>query len=120
MFSAFLVGPFTHVHDTAGHDDHIGGEQSAFVHSHISFYAPEIEESTQTTVRQSRDGGEHQLSIFDFQKQSPPRQSSLTTSAVPVPELLVRDFHPDDPEPVAHAPPRLACFGLRSPPPDSV
>ena len=82
------------------HDDHIGGEQSAFVHSHISFYAPEIEESTQTTVRQSRDGGEHQLSIFDFQKQSPPRQSSLTTSAVPVPELLVRDFHPDDPEPV--------------------
>ncbi len=116
VFSAFFLGPFTHVHDAASHDDHTGNERSTIVHSHISFDAPEIEESSQTTIRQPRSGGERQLTIFDFQKQSPAPQPSLVTFAFYVPELMVQDFVPDVPEPVAHAPPRVACFGLRSPP----
>jgi hypothetical protein len=116
VFSAFLLGPFTHVHEAVGHDDHGGEERSAVVHSHISFDAPDIVESGQTTVRQPRNGGERQLTIFHFQKQSPAPRPSLVTFALHVSELMVRDFLPAIPDPVAHAPPGVACFGLRSPP----
>jgi len=117
VFSAFLLVPFPHIHEVAGHHDHTGEEGSATVHSHISFDTPDIiVESSQTSVRQPRHGGERQLTIFDFQKQSLAPQRALVTFAFYVPELIVRDFVPDVPEPVAHAPPRLACFGLRSPP----
>jgi hypothetical protein len=116
VFSAFLLGPYTHLHDTVGHDDHAGEERSAIVHSHISFDAPDIVESGQTTVRQPRHGGERQLTIFDFQKQSPAPQPALVSFALYVPERVVLDFVPEIPDPVAHGPPRAACFGLRSPP----
>ena len=116
VFSAFLLGPFTHVHDASSHEDHAGNEHSAIVHSHISFDAPEIEDSSQTIIRQPRRGGEHQLTIFDFQKPNPAPQLSLLTFAFYMPELMAQDFVPDVPEPVAHGPPRASCFGLRSPP----
>jgi hypothetical protein len=116
VFSAFLLGPFTHVHDASSDDDHAGNERSAIVHSHISFDSPEIRYSSQTSIRQPRRGSEHQLTIFDFQKPSSAPQPSLLPFALYVPELIVQDFVPEVPEPVAHAPPRVACFGLRSPP----
>ncbi len=115
VFSAFLLGPFTHVHESVGHD-HPGEERSAIVHSHISFDAPDIVESSRTTVRQPRHGSEHQLAIFHFQEQSPAPQPSLVTFALRVFEPIVRDFCPEIPDPVAHAPPWGASFGLRSPP----
>ncbi len=116
VFSAFLVGPFIHMHETAGHDDHIGEERSTIVHSHISFEPPDIANSGQTSVRQPRHGRERQLAIFDFQKQSPVLQPSLMTYALHIVELTVRDFLLEIPDPVAHAPPRTACSGLRCPP----
>ena len=116
MFLAFLLGPFTHMHEGIGHDHNTGEERSAIVHSHISFEAPDIVGSSQTSVRQPRHGRERQLAIFDFQKQSPVLQPSLMTYALHISELTVRDFLPEIPDPVAHAPPRMACFGLRSPP----
>ena len=116
VFWAFLLGPFTHMHEGVGHDDNTGEERSALVHSHISFEAPDIVDSSQTSVRQPRHGGERQLAIFDFQKQSPTPQPSPMTYALHIFELTVRDFLPEIPDPVAHAPPRMACFGLRSPP----
>src|SRR6266581_9781810 len=71
VFWAFLLGPFTHMHELAGHDDYSGEDGSAIVHSHISFDAPDIVDSSQTYVRQPRHGRERQLAIFDFQKQNP-------------------------------------------------
>jgi hypothetical protein len=116
VFSAFLLGPFTHMHESTGHHDHTGEERSAVVHSHISFDAPDFVEFSQTTVRQPRNGGERQITIFHFQKASPAPQPSLMTFALHVSELIVRDFLPEIPDPVAHGPPQVACFGLRSPP----
>jgi hypothetical protein len=116
VLSAFLLGPYTHLHDAVGHDDHAGEERPAVVHSHISFEAPDIVESDQTTVRQSRHSGERQLTIFDFQKQSPSQQPVLVSFALYVPERVVVNSVPDIPDPVAHGPLRVDCFGLRSPP----
>ncbi len=116
VFWAFLLGPFTHMHELAGHDDYSGEDGSAIVHSHISFDAPDIVDSSQTYVRQPWHGRERQLAIFDFQKQNPVLQPSLMTYVLHIFELTVRDYLPEIPDPVAHAPPRMACFGLRSPP----
>ncbi len=116
VVSAFLLGPFTHVHRVVGYDDHTGEEQSALVHSHMSVDAADIAESSQTTLRQPRKGGERQLTVFDFQKENPAPHPSLVIFALYVPELIVNDFAPEVPDPAAHAPPRVDCSGLRSPP----
>ncbi len=114
--AVLLLGPFTHVHHSVGHDGHAVGEETTIVHSHVSFDAAETTESSKTTVVRPRSSATNQISIFDFQKVHAAQQPLLLAFVLHVPALVVRDFQSNAPDPVAHAPPQFACFGLRSPP----
>lgn len=116
VFSAFLLGPFTHVHQPAGHSHQAISEETTIVHSHVSYDAPEVAESNETRISRSRSGTTHQISVFDFQKANTAQHPPLIAFFLRVPELAVQHFVPEVPDAVAHAPPQLNCIGLRSPP----
>jgi len=116
VFSAFLLGPFMHMHESVGHDHTAGEERSAIVHSHISFDAPELVDYSRPTLRHPRGGTTRQLSVFNFQKVSPAPQPRLLTVTLWAPVLIVCEFLADVPDQVAHAPPRVDCSGPRPPP----
>jgi hypothetical protein len=116
VFSAFLLGPFTHVHQPVDHHDHAISEEATIVHSHVSFDAPELAESSESTISRPRNATTRQISAFDFQKASAAQHAPLIAVFRRVPELVVQDFAPEVPDAVAHAPPQLNCIGLRSPP----
>lgn len=116
VFSAFLLGPFMHMHESVGHDHTAGEERPATVHSHISFDAPELVDYRLPILRHPRSGTTRQLSVFNFQKVSPAPQPRLITVTLWAPVLIVCEFLADVPDQVAHAPPRVDCSGPRPPP----
>ena len=115
VVSAFLLGPFTHVHQSDGHDAD-GGNEVAIVHSHISIDGLETQESHEPSVGRARDGKGHEVSVFDFQKANSAQTPRPVAAFFHLPQLAVQDSTPEMPEAVAHAPPGFDCSGLRSPP----
>lgn len=115
VVSAFLLGPFTHVHQSDGHDAD-GGNEVAIVHSHISIDALETQESQGTTVGRGRHAEGHEVSVFDFQKANSAPTPRPVAVFFDLPQFTVQGSTPEMPEAVAHAPPGFDCSGLRSPP----
>jgi hypothetical protein len=115
VLSAFLLGPFTHVHQSADHDAD-GGEEMPIVHSHVSFDAFETHESYGRSVGRAGHGEGHEISVFDFQKANRAQTPQPVAVFFHLPGLEVQGSTPEMPEAVAHAPPSVDSFGLRSPP----
>lgn len=115
VLSAFLLGPFTHVHQSGGHDPG-AGEEVAIVHSHVSFDVAELRGSHGTSVGRVRHGESHEISIFDFQKADRAHAPQPVAIFLHLPESTVQGPTPQMPEAVAHGPPAVDSFGLRSPP----
>ncbi len=102
VLSAFLLGPFTHIHHVDDLDSG-GSEEAAFVHSHISFDNVAPPDSQGTTVSRPGHSDSHEISVFDLQKASAAQQPLLVAFSFEVPELAVE----------AHLPPCLRLWRMR-------